>query len=156
MNQKLINTHFLTVEVIDAIENLVSTEKNLQAFLSCSFLHGIEQITSHGGTKEKLAVCKLLWSLALLSAEFKSHFIGSASNILSGIYSNQNIDHELLVLGKCIDVCILGFSKCSEGQFSLVIIRIPMPNYFFVLFLCRFAVAVYQGLLQIQKVYCLH
>lgn len=108
--------YFSASEIMNALENLLSVESNLQAFCSFVILPHINAVLSHGGTKERIAACSLLWSLALLGCsslqkELKDQF--SALSICLKQLRSQG-DHELQLLTKCIATKIQGDD--TEGQ----------------------------------------
>ena len=92
-------------EVMSALENLLSTDSNLQAFHSYVFLPHIEELLNHGGTREKVAVCKLLWSLVGYSPIIQAELSSQESTLTAGLKQlHTHKDPELQLLSKCIAI----------------------------------------------------
>ena len=110
---------FSASEIMNALENMLSMESNLQAFCSFDFLPHVKAVLSHGGNKERIAACRLLWSLALLGCssleeELKDQYSALSLSLIQ-LQSQEN--HELQLLIKCITAKLQGGDTEGEEHF---------------------------------------
>ena len=116
---------FSASEIMKALENLLSTEANRQTFHSFEFLSHTKELLSHGETKEKIAVCSLLWSLVGHSPVLQAELRDEDSTLIIGLkqlHGNQN--HELQLLSRCITISVHGGEDEGEKLYFLTSITV--------------------------------
>lgn len=106
---------FSASEIVNALENLLSTDSNLQAFHSYTFLPHIQGLLNHGGSGEKVAACKLLWSLVGSSPIIQAELRSQESALTIGLQLlHTHRDLELQLLSKCVAIKMHG--SHDEGK----------------------------------------
>ena len=94
----VISTH----ELLDGVENLMICEKNHCLMHHKDFFPLLLKIISFGGYEEKLAVCKLVWSLDGFAPSLAVTLKEANSMLMLAIQQcHQNDDSELCLLSKC-------------------------------------------------------
>ncbi len=102
-------------ELLYSISNLMCMGRNLE-FLNSKFYLLLVKILYDGGHKEKLAVCKLVWSLSLHCPELSEEIRNAKSPLplaLSKYHSHENV--ELQYLSKCAMLSAAA-SNSNEGN----------------------------------------
>ena len=92
------------VEIVNALENLLSTSSNRQAFTNYPFLPLLITLLTLGEAKEKVAACRVLWCL-VDTAQIKEAMKVPDSSLAKTLEELRSSEHsEVQTLRRCIEI----------------------------------------------------